>query len=228
MPWHHIKERLMKTDMQLHKDVLAELTWDPRIEHKEIGVAAKNGVVTLSGSVSSYSEKWEAERAAERVSGVKAVANDMTVTLPATAEFTDADIAHRAVNSLDWDIQVPSDRIKMAVSSGWITLTGDVDWSFQRDAALRSVRNLAGVRGVTNSITVQPRFVSSYDVSRNIKEALERRADRTADKILVEAKDSVVTLKGTVPSYSDRRVAEGAAWLASGVTQVRDELVVAV
>ncbi len=217
----------MKTDVQLHKDALAELTWDPRVNHKEIGISAKAGVVTLTGSVPSFAEKLAAERAVERVAGVKVVANDLTVSVPTAYSHTDTEIAHKVADAFAWDIQVPDDKIKTAVSNGWVTLEGEVEWKFQRDAAAKAVRNLAGVCGVTNNIKMVPRSVSPYDVSRSIKAALERRADRTAEHITVQAQGSVVTLKGSVPTFDDRRAIEGAAWSAPGVTDVHDELAVA-
>jgi osmotically-inducible protein OsmY len=217
----------MKTDMQLHKDVLAELTWDPRVAHKEIAVAAKGGVVTLSGSVPSFAEQIAAEQAVERVNGVKAVANDLTVSVPTAYFHSDAEIAHKVVDAFAWDIRVPDDKIKAAVSNGWVSLEGEVEWKFQRDAAAKAVRNLAGVCGVTNNIRILPRSVSPYDVSRSIKAALERRADCTAEHITVQTKGSVVTLTGSVPTFGDRRAIEGAAWSAPGVTDVHDELAVA-
>jgi osmotically-inducible protein OsmY len=217
----------MKTDTQLHQDVLAELMWDPQVKEKEIGVACKDGVVTLTGSVDSFAEKWAAERAAERVIGVRAVAADLVVTIPSAFSRTDTELAHKAVDALMWDIQIPDYRIRCKVSDGWITLDGDVDWQYQRDAAARDVRNLTGVRGVTNTIRVLPKRVSAYDVTRNIRKALERRADRTAEHINVFTKDGVVTLTGTVSSFGERRAAEGAAWSAPGVAEVRDELAVA-
>jgi osmotically-inducible protein OsmY len=214
----------MKTDMQLHKDVVAELIWDPRVAEKEIGVAVKDGVVTLTGTVTSYAEKWAAERAVESVAGVMAVANDVTVKFPSDMTHSDTDIAHKVVDALAWDIQVPDDKIKASVTNGWVTLQGKVEWNYQRDAAARAVRYLAGVRGLTNDITVTPKPVSTFDVSRSIKEALERRADRTAERITVQAVNGIVTLTGTVASYGDRRAAEGAAWSAPGVKEVHDEL----
>ena len=216
----------MNTDMQLHKDVLAELVWDARIGEKEIGVAAKDGVVTLTGSVATYAEKLAAERAVERVAGVKAVANDLTVKIPNSLTHSDTEIAHKVVDSLLWDVEVPDEKITTSVANGLVTLGGEVEWQYQRDAAERAVWNLAGVRGVRNNIKVTPQRVSPFNVSQSIRAALERRADRTADRISVEAKDGVVILKGTVPSFGDRRAAEGAAWSAPGVTEVRDELAV--
>ncbi len=216
----------MKSDNQLHKDVLTELTWDPTVTEKEIGVAAKGGVVTLSGFVTSYAERCSAEHAAERVAGVRAVANELAVKIPIPFDRTDTEIAHAVVYSLGYDIQVPREAITSSVSKGWVTLEGEVGWQYQRDAAARSLRNLIGIRGVTNNIRVTPNPVSSYDVSRSIREALERRADRTADKITVQAHGGVVTLTGSVPSAAERREAEDAAWSAPGVKEVRDELAV--
>jgi osmotically-inducible protein OsmY len=216
----------MKTDIELHADVLKELAWDPRVRENEIGVVVNGGIVRLGGSVGSYAEKTTAERIVEHVAGVRAVANELRVAIPEGAGRTDAAIARQVVDSLAWDVQIPADRITSVVSDGWVTLSGDVDWRYQRDAAGRAIRNLAGVRGVTNDIAVTPNAVSPADVSRDIKQALERRADRTADNIIVETRDGVVTLTGTVSSFGDRRAAEGAAWSAPGVTDVKDEIAV--
>jgi VCBS repeat-containing protein len=218
----------MKANVQLESDVRAELAWDPRVDDKEIHVVATDGVVTLSGTVPTFAGKWAAERATERVFGVKVVANELTVAVPVTHLRSDTDIANAVADALVWDVQVPDTKIKAAVTNGWITLDGDVEWRYQRDAAARAVRNLAGVRGVTNNITVTAKGVSAYDVGKSIKEALERRADRTAEHINIETLGSVVTLTGTVPSFGDRRAAEGAAWSAPGVTDVHDELAVTV
>jgi osmotically-inducible protein OsmY len=218
----------MKIDIQLQSDVRAEMAWDPRVDDKEIRVAAADGVVTLTGSVPSYADKVAAERAAERVLGVKAVANDLAVAVPVTYQRSDTDIAQAVVNALEWDVQVPDTKIKAAVTNGWITLEGGVEWRYQRDAAACAVRYLAGVRGVTNDITITAKRVVSDDVSKAIKQALERRADRTAEHISVEMIGSVVTLTGSVPSFGDRRAAEGAAWSAPGVTDVNDELAVTI
>jgi osmotically-inducible protein OsmY len=156
------------------------------------------------------------------------VANDLAVAVPVTYQRSDTDIAQAVVNALEWDVQVPDTKIKAAVTNGWITLEGGVEWRYQRDAAACAVRYLAGVRGVTNDITITAKRVVSDDVSKAIKQALERRADRTAEHISVEMIGSVVTLTGSVPSFGDRRAAEGAAWSAPGVTDVNDELAVTI
>ena len=216
----------MKSNIQLQHDVVAELAWEPRIDEKHIVVDAVDGVITLSGSVPSFAQKWDAERAAERVLGVRSVANELAVSPTPAAQRTDTQLAHSVADALSWDIQVPDDKIKSAVSNGWVRLEGTVEWRYQRDAAMRAIRNIVGIRGVTNEIIVKPQPVSTFDVSREIKQALERRADRTADTISVEASDGVVTLKGTVSSFGDRRAAEGAAWSARGVKDVKDEIAV--
>jgi len=215
----------MKSDMQLQRDVIDELRWDPQIKEKEIGVAAKDGVVTVSGSIASYAERWAVERAVERVAGVKVVANEIEVKLPTSFVRSDSDIAHQVVEAFRWDVQVPDETITAKVARAWVTLEGEVDWAFQRDAAESAVRNLTGERGVTNLLKVTVP-ISSYDVSMKIKEALRRRADRDADRITVEAVGDVVTLKGTVTSFAERRAAEGVAWSAPGVREVKDEIVV--
>ena len=216
----------MKTDTQLHRDVADELAWEPSIRSPEIGIAVKDGVVTLSGSVESYAEKYAAERAAERVRGVKAVADDMLVKLPLTFKRSDTEIAHACVNALRWDIQVPDDKIKALVEEGWVTLEGEVEWQFQRQAAERAVRYLAGVRGVTNRVSVKPKAASSFEVSQKIKDALRRSAEEDAEKISVEAKDGRVVLKGKVRSYAERAEAERAAWAAPGVMVVDDRIAI--
>lgn len=217
----------MKNDTVLQRDVIEEIRWDPRIKNKEIGVAARDGVVTLTGTVDSYGQRWAVEHAAEAVQGVRVVANEIEVTLPNSLVRSDADIAHQIVEAFRWDVQVPDQLITAQVSKGLVTLNGDVNWAYEREAAGMTVRNLAGVRGVKNLIVVKSP-VSTYDVSRKIKAALHRRADREAERIQVEAEGDVVTLTGTVNSYADRRAAEGVAWSAPGVREVKDELVVAV
>ena len=215
----------MKTDSQLQRDVFEELRWDPRIREAEIGIAVKDGVVTLSGFVDSYAQRNAAERAVERINGVKAVAEELQVRIPGSLHRSDTDIAHHAVAALEWDVEVPDDKIRVKVDNGRITLEGEADWQDQRLAAERAVRYLTGVKGVTNQIRIAPR-VSSYDVSQRIKDALRRSAESDAQKIEVEAKDGRVTLRGSVHSWADRAEAERAAWGAQGVTEVDDRITV--
>jgi osmotically-inducible protein OsmY len=217
---------IMKTDLQLQRDVLEELKFEPSIREAEIGVAAKGGVVTLTGIVDSYAEKFSAERTAERVGGVKAVADELKVKLPGSHQRSDTDIAHAAVNALRWDIQVPDDRIKATIEDGWIALEGEVEWQYQKWAAEGAVRNLTGVKGVTNLIAVKPKKASSFEVGQKIKDSMRRHAERDADRITVESKDGLVTLRGTVSSYAERQDAERAAWQAPGVTKVADLIAV--
>ena len=214
----------MKTDVTIQKDVIDELRWDPRIESREIGVATKGGVVTLTGTVASYAEKWTAERAAERVGGVKAVASDLEVVLPAEHTRTDVVLAHRIIDAFTWDVHVPQEKVKVLVRDGWVQLDGEVPWRYQKDAAERAVRNISGVRGMTDMIRLAPPSVSAYDVSSKIKAALHRQAEAESLRVSVETSDHVVTLKGTVPTFADRRAIEWAAWSAPGVREVRDEL----
>ena len=215
----------MKTDQQLRRDVEDELSWDPRISDAEIGISAKDGVVTLSGFVKSYAQRLAAEHAAERVSGVRAVAEELHVKLPGTIDLSDTDIAHRAVNAMKWDVEVPDAKLKVRVDKGWITLEGEVDWNFERQAAERAVRYLTGVKGVSNQIRITP-HVSAYDVSARIKEALRRSADTEAAKIEVESQGGRVTLRGSVHSWAERADAERGGWAAPGVTNVEDRLTV--
>ena len=216
----------MKTDMQLQHDVAEELGWEPSIRDNDIAVAAKDGVVTLSGFVDSYAEKFAAERAAERVSGVRAIATELEVRLPTSKKRPDSDIAHAALAALRWDTQVPDERLRVKVDDGWVLLEGDVEWQFQKDAATRAVRYLTGVKGVGNLIEVKPRVVSTFEVSRKIKDALRRTAEHDADRITVEASGGKITLRGSVRSWAERQDAERAAWAAPGVTTVDDELVI--
>src|SRR5438445_2931928 len=195
------------TDEQIQRDVLAELKWDARVQPNEIGVAVKDGVVALAGWVDSYTKRWAAEDAAHRVRGVKAVANDIEVRLPISAERTDADIAAAAVRALEWDAFVPVDKLDVTVSKGWVTLRGEVEWQYQRQDAERVVRRLSGVRGGTNLITVKPRLTPT-ELQEKIEQALVRTAELDAQRITVEVQGSKVILKGTGRRLPEEEQAE--------------------
>jgi osmotically-inducible protein OsmY len=216
----------MKTDKQVQLDVIAELGWEPSVNAAHIGVEVSNGVVTLAGHVSSYTEKFNAERATQRVAGVKALAVEMDVKFAgATAKRTDADIAQSVESVLQWATYFPSDSIKVKVEGGWITLSGDVEWDYQRQTAFDSVRHLAGVTGVSNLIAIKP-SVSSTLVKSDIEAALKRRARTDAQKISVEVRGSDVTLTGAVHSWSERELARNSAWSSPGVSNVVDNMTV--
>ncbi len=214
-----------RTDEEIQRDILAELKWDSRVRPNEIGVAVEDGVVTLTGWVDSYWKKKAAEEAAHRVPGVKAVANDIEVRLPIFAERTDADIAKAALNALKWDAAIPTDKLEVTVSKGWVTLKGDVDYSFQKREAERAVERLSGVKGVTNLIVVKPR-VSPSDLKQQIEKALLRNAETDAEHITVDVEGSKVILHGTVRSYAEKKAAEEAAWSAPGVSEVENHIVI--
>jgi len=216
---------MIKTDSKLQSDVIEELRWDPSVASEQVGVAAKNGVVTLSGQVGSYAMKVAAVRAAERVSGVRAIAEELKVVLPSSFMRTDTDLAHSVAAVLRWDVSVPDDKVKARVEDGWVWLDGEVDWQYESTAAERAIRNLTGVRGVSNMLHVKPR-ASAPDVKQHIQNALKRHAELDAREISVEALDGRVTLRGKVHSWAERQDAELAAWGAEGVSAVNDELVV--
>jgi osmotically-inducible protein OsmY len=216
-----------RTDEEIQRDVLEELKWDARIQPNEIGVAVKDGIVTLAGWVDSYIKKWAAERAALRVRGVKAVVNDIEVRLPTSAERTDADIAAEALRALTWDALVPTERIRVTVEDGWVTLRGEVEWEYQKRAAERDVSRLAGVRRVTNLIIVRPRIEPSpEELKRRIEEALVRNAETDARRITVFVEDGKVILSGTVHAWWEKEEAERVAWSAPGIVSVDNRIIV--
>jgi osmotically-inducible protein OsmY len=208
-----------RTDEEMQRDILEELKWDTRVRPNEIGVAVKDGVVTLTGWVDSYLKKMAAEEAAHRVRGVKAVVNDIEVRLPSSAERTDEDLAKAALNALQWQTGVPADKIDITVSHGWVTLKGEVEYGYQKREAERAVERLSGVRGVINLIRVQP-GLSPTDLKQNIEQALVRNAELDASRITVEVQGSKVILYGTVRSYAEKKAAEEAAWAAPGVSEL--------
>jgi osmotically-inducible protein OsmY len=213
----------MKSDNELRRDVERELEWEPAVDERRIGVSVIDGVVTLTGHVPTYSQRYKAERAVERVEGVRGVANELEVRL--AGEVSDTDIAKAAVDALKWDITVPSDRVKVKVDKGWVTLTGAVSWDFQRRAAERAVRNLSGVKGLSNLITVKP-TVKTQNVKSMIEETFKREAVLDARSVEVEVSGTEVTLRGTVRSWLERHEAEKAAWAAPGVTAVHNLITV--
>ena len=213
------------TDRQLQENVQKALDWDPSVESAAIGVSVDRGVVTLRGDARSYAEKAAAERVALAVYGVQAVANDLEVKLAASRQRSDTDLAKAAVDALRWSATVPDEKISVAVSNGWVTLKGKVDWDYQRLAAGRIVRDLTGVRSVSNNITVEP-HVSAADISAKIEDALKRSAAVDARRISVSATDGTVILSGNVHSWFEKDQARRAAWSAPGVKQVNDRLAI--
>ena len=216
----------MKTDNALQLDVIAELKWEPSVNASQVGVEVKDGVVTLAGHVDTYAEKWEAERAAQRVAGVKAIAVEMDVKLTGRNQRTDGDIARSATNVLQWTTSVPADAVKIKVESGWMTLTGEVEWEYQRQSAANAVRYLMGVTGISDQITIKPQ-ISSTTIHSEIEAALKRCAQADSRQITVSVDGHVVTLGGHVHSWSEKDLATHSAWGTPGVRHVIDNLTVA-
>jgi osmotically-inducible protein OsmY len=212
-----------KTDSKVQQDVIAELKWEPSVDATQVGVEVKDGVVTLTGQVGSYAEKRDAERAAQRVAGVQALAVEIQVKLPGASKRSDADIAHSVKNVLLWTTYLPNDSVQVVVEDGFITLSGTVDWEYQRKSASDVVRNLMGVAGVSNQIAVKPR-VSMTAIKADIETALKRRALHDAHDIKVEVHGSDVTLTGTIHSWSERELAKHSAWSTPGVLNVVDNM----
>lgn len=217
----------MKSDEQLHQDVLAELAFDPAVNATGIGVSVRDRVVTLSGHLETYAEKHAAERAVWRVAGVTAVAIDLEVRLPPAMQRGDAELAKAVEHALAWNATLPEGCVKVQVEKGWVTLVGEVDWPFQRSAAERALRELKGVVGISNHVSIsEQNRIRSDDLKQRIEEALTRRAIREARHVEFDVEGGTVTLRGTVHSWADREAAEGAVWSAPGVTKVIDELTI--
>ena len=213
----------MRTDAIIKEDVLNELDWEPSIDATKVGVTCVNGVVTLSGYVNTFTEKLAAERAAKRVFGVRAVVEEIEVKIGGVYKRTDQDIAQAALNNLRWRTNVPDKDISLKVENAWITLEGTVEWNFQKDAAKNAIKDLAGVRGVTNIIRVKS-AVEPSNIKDKIKKAFERNATLDADHVNVRVDGHKVILSGSIQSMAEKKQAEEAAWAAPGVTEVVDNL----
>jgi osmotically-inducible protein OsmY len=215
----------MKTDSQLQQDVMDELQWEPRVDHANIGVAAKDGVVTLSGFVSSYTSKIAAEKAARRVKGVRGLAEEIEVRFASDPKTSDPEIAKRIADMFDWSVTIPKNRIAVKVEHGWVTLSGAVDYHFHRQAAKDLASRISGVKGVTNLVEVKI-IPSPGDVKDRIVAAFKRNADLDASTITVVADGNTVRLGGKVHAWYERQIAERAAWAAPGVNRIEDNIAV--
>jgi osmotically-inducible protein OsmY len=213
------------SDISLRQNIVDELEFEPSVDAAHIGVAVDNGVATLTGHVSSYSEKVTAERVVQRVKGVRGIAQEIEVRYPGAKKTADDEIAKRALNIISWNVTVPDDKVKIVVQSGWITLSGEVEWNYQKVDAENAVHKLSGVLGVSNLITVRPR-VNTFDVKPRIEDALRRSAEIEAAGVRVNVSGAKVTLEGKVHSWHERGVAERAAWAIPGVGSVEDHLIV--
>jgi osmotically-inducible protein OsmY len=215
----------MRSDSEVRRDIEQEFKWEPRIKDDDLAVGVRDGIVTLGGFTRSYADSWTAERLASHVRGVKAVANEIEVKLPSASGRSDADIARAALNALQWHTSVPEDRLKVRVDKGWVTLEGEVDWYYQKEASDHAVRPLMGVRGVWNLIVVKAR-PTPPDVKDIIKKAMQRSAAFDAERISVQIHGHKAILRGSVRSFTEKRIAERAARNAAGVTEVDNQLLV--
>jgi osmotically-inducible protein OsmY len=215
-----------KTDYAIQRDVMEEIDWDPEVAVTDVGVEVDDGVVTLTGTVDHYAVKLAAERAAFHVEGVRAVANDITIHATSDDSRNDTDVAKAVANVLEYNTTIPAGAIDVRVADHWVTLTGEVNWDFQRRTAEKAVKRIHGVTGVFNNIAVKQPQVSTTEVKDGIERALVRSAEIDADGISVEVHNGQVTLRGTVQSWAERQAAQSATWRAKGVTMVRNNLTI--
>jgi osmotically-inducible protein OsmY len=222
---HSIRKVTTMTDTTLRQMIIDELDWEPSIEAAHIGVAVDKGVVTLTGHVASYAEKHAAERAARRVKGAHAIAEEIEVRRPGAKQTADDQIAKRAMDILAWQAFVPKDRINVKVEKGWVTLTGEIDWFYQKDEAEKAIRKLSGIVGILNRVELKPRLEAT-DVKKRIENALKRNAEIEAKNIQVIVSGGKVTLEGKVDAWTERERIERTVWSAPGVTSVVDHIAV--
>lgn len=213
----------MKTDAKIREDVLDQLAWEPNVDDRQIGVAVENGIVTLTGVVDSYSTKMAAEKATKKVTGVKAVAENIEVKYGDAFKKTDKEIAKAAINALEWNMSVPDDSIMVKVEDGWVYLTGEVNWEYQREAAKKAVENLLGVRYVSNNILLKQK-VHATDIKNKIQKAFQRAAEIDSKNITVEIEGNTVILRGTVHSLLEKEEASNTAYASPGVYNVKNEI----
>jgi osmotically-inducible protein OsmY len=215
----------MKSDIEIQKDVIEQLKWEPFLNAAQIGVAVKNGIVTLSGQVDAYSKKILAEKTTKKVAGVKAIAEDIQVGISPVYKKTDTEIAEAVVNALKWHTMIPDEKIKVSVEDGNVKLEGDVEWEYQRNQAKTAIENLTGVRFVTNLVAVKPK-ITPYELQQKINSSFQRSANIDSARITAEVLGSKVTLRGKVRSFSEKEDAENAVWSAPGVVSVENKLLI--